>query len=331
MTDVIVSNDIGTTQVKSICIYKVRPNKPHRFEYEAVLGEVKELLSPDPDLMKIETADGEWFMGASTEEHKCRNLMWGKGGLNWYLSPHYKALHLYSIARHVGNTARMVDVDLVAGLPRIDYKNREEITRHLFGSHIINIPQRERQLIININNVFFAIQGWAAIMADGIKAGEQVAWFGLGGRNKTYATINKNGRVITDQTGSIEGGLLDVIDELSNTIGAEYDIELSKQEWIKALETKTIMLASGPVDISTEATESLSPYIDASFSSISDVWNEKRDMPFISDFRIGGGGALEIGHTIASRYQQARVVDDPRWTEAIGMMTLGWAKFLNGS
>lgn len=331
MTQTIVSNDLGTTQVKSICIYKVRPNKPHRFECEAVLGEVKELLSPDPDLQKVKTIDGEWFVGSSTEEHRCRNLMWGKGGLNWYLSPHYRALHLYSIARHVGNTARVVDVDLVAGLPRIDYKNKGEISQHLLGSHLVNIPQRERQLEINVNNVFFAIQGWAAIMAEGIKADKQVAWFGLGGRNKTYATINKSGRVITDQTGSVEGGLLDVIDELAGVIGAKYGIELSKQEWIKALETKSITLASGPVDISAEAAESISPYLDASLYSIGDIWNEKKHMPFISDFRIGGGGALEIGHIIAGKYEQARVVDDPRWTEAVGMMTLGQAKFLNGS
>jgi hypothetical protein len=331
MTDVIVSNDLGTTQVKSICIYKVRPNQPHRIEYESVLGEVKELMTPDDDLMKVQTTHGEWFVGKSTEEHKCRNLIWGKGGLNWYLSPHYKAMHLYSIARHVGNTARSVDVDLVAALPRIDHKNRGAIKDYLEGSHFVDIPQREKFLTVNINNVLFAVQGWAAIMAEGINAGQQVAWLGLGGRNKTYATINKNGRVITDQTNSVEGGLLDAIDELANVIGRKYDVELPKQEWIKALQTKSITLADGKIDISEEAAKSIAPYIDASFSLIGDVWNEKTDMPLISDFRIGGGGALEIGHTIASRYKKARVVDDPRWTEAMGMMVLGRARFLNGT
>lgn len=331
MTEIIAANDIGTTQVKSICVYKTRPNKPHQVEYESVLGEVKTLMSPDPDLMKVTTIDGEWFMGDSVEEHRCRNRMWGKGGLNWYLSPHYKALHLYSIARHVGHSARIVDVDLVASLPRTDHKSRMEIQDYLEGSHFVDIPQRERQLIINVNNVFFAIQGWAAIMAEGIEAGQQVAWLGLGGRNKTYATISKTGRVITDQTDSVEGGLLDVIDELSNVIGRKYDIELSKQEWIKALQNKSIMLARGSIDISKEAAESIGPYVDASISLIDDVWNRQTVMPFINDFRIGGGGALEIGHTISSRYDEARVVKDPRWTEAVGMMTLGLARFLNGS
>jgi len=327
MTDIIVVNDIGTTQTKSICIYKTRPGKPHRLEFESVLGEVKDLLSPDPDLMQVSTNYGKWFVGGSTEEHKCHNFIWGKGGLKWYTGPHYEAMNLYAIARHVGYSTRVVDVDLVAGLPRKDYKDREDIASVLRGTHFVDIPQREKSLIVNINNVLFTIQGWSALMADGIKDGEQVAWLGLGGRNKTYATVGKTGRIITDQTNSEEGGLLDAVDELAYVAGRKYDIEMPTQEWIKAMERKQILLSSGPESISDLVKDVLTPYIDASFSLIDSVWNSKTVMPFINDFRIGGGGAIEIGHTLAQRYAPARVVNDPRWAEAMGMMTLGWAKF----
>jgi len=326
MTDIVIANDIGTTQVKSICVYKKRPHSSNRVEYKAVLGESKELIAPEDDLMEVTTDDGVWFVADSAEEHSNQHI-WGRGN-GWALSVHYRAMHLYSIAKHIGNSTKEVNVDLISALPRADYGQREDIEAFLEGTHTVKTPDREKPLVVNINRVYFAIQGLAAIMAEGYTKGKIVVWLGLGGRNKTYATINKAGRPDPNKTNSSEGGLLGAVDELESIVGQEFDIELPKQGWIQALQDKSIVLGDGPRDISKQCQQALEPYFDTTLSLIRNVWNERSVMPFVSDFRIGGGGALEIGDRIAEKYKPARVVGDPRWTEAQGLFVLGKARYL---
>lgn len=326
MTDIIVANDIGTYQVKSIVLPRARPGKTNREMFEAVLGEQVDLLSPDPGLMDITTTEGKWFLGESARTYS-RNPIWGRG-LRWNLEEAYRALHLYAIARQVGISTRLVDVDLISALPSADYKNKDLIAEGLRGTHIIVQANRARPLTININNVFFGIQGWAALMAEGIPKGKGVAWLGLGGRNKTYATIDARGKILPEKTGSTEGGMLSVISDLIDRIKKEFYIELTEHEAIEALKNKRLEVAT-PIDISEQSREACEPYLVATKRMIEAKWNEQNDMPWISDFRIGGGGALELGTQIAEMHKQMRVVDDPLWSEALGLLNMGRAKWLN--
>lgn len=330
MAETIIANDIGTTQVKSICVYKSRLGKHNRVTLPTVLGETKNWdgNSQPKNLMQITTEEGKWLVGDSAQQHS-KYPIWGRDD-DWLMGPHYKALHLFSISQHIGSTTRAVEVDLVAGLPRIDYKKRGEVSTNLLGSHAIELEDRGR-LTININNIYFAIQGWAAIMAEGFKRGHGVAWLGLGGRNKTYATIDRYGDIMPDQTGSDEVGFLSVIDDLIARIKNEFYIELTGQEAIEVFRTERIQKGKQIIDVSGMVDEITGYYIDGTNTLISTIWHKQKIMPKIEDFRLGGGGAIPVGQAIAAKYDQARVVNEPVWSEALGLINLGIVRFANGS
>lgn len=321
MTEFIIANDIGTTRIKSLCVYKSRPGTSYRFEVESILGETKELLSEDTKLMVITTAEGEWFIGPSAVRYS-RNLIKGRDK-RWPFTPQYRALHLFSIAQHISPTSTNADVDLVSAIPFSDRRNKEKIAQTLLGTHIIQVDNRS--IKISINNIYFGIQGVSALMADGVKNGETVGWLGLGGRNKTYATISEN-KIITDKTGSTEGGMLTAIDAFIDMVKDKTDLHLTESEAILAINSGQVKASGETVDVKDFAMEALTPYCDAVYDLIGSVWTVDY-MPRISDFRIGGGGALGIGDAIASQYRQARVVSDPRWTEAQGLLNLGIGRY----
>lgn len=331
MAELVVANDIGTTRVKSLGVYNARPGQVHRFDIDSLLGEAKELLAPDDSLRHVQTSEGEWFIGDSARIYS-RNHIMGRSR-HWTLTAAYRALHLYSIAQHVAPSTREAVVSLVTGLPLSDFKtNRPKIIESLQGEHVVNLQGRERPLKIIVQDVYVAIQGVAAIMAEGVQPGQTVAWLGIGGRNKVWATIQKDaqgrGRFIPDQTGSNEGGYLSVVLHFIDEIKRTYQLELSEHEAIQAMEKGEISLYGRPVDISSIVATAEESFVDSSVGLIYNVWTE-RDLPKVADFRIGGGGALAVGKTLASTLPQGRVVNEPRWTEAQGLLSLGMTR--NGS
>ncbi len=325
-TEVIIANDIGTTRVKSMAVYVKQPGRLGRLEYAAVLGETKELFTPDPNLMSVQTDDGEWFLSDSVDTHNCTNIIYARGN-EWALSEHYKALHLYSIAKHIGHHTETASVNLFTAVPRADWSKRDEIKEFLTGVHTVKIPERDKPLVVNIKVAYVAMQGIAAMTAEGYTSDGMFVWLGLGGRNKTYATV-KDGFIDLDRTNSTEGGILDVIDKIRVKYEADLGIEMSIQKWIEAFENKEIILGSGPVDISKDVDEEKEKYVSGTYSLIDTMWNSSRIMPFVSDFRVGGGGALSVGNSIDKKYSVARIVEDPLWAEALGLINMGKAKVL---
>lgn len=323
-TKFIVANDIGTTRVKSLAIYAARQAvKPHQFEIPSVLGESRDLLGNDPDLMAITTRDGDWFIGPSALRYS-RNHISGRDK-RWPFTPYYRALHLFAIAKHASPKAERVDVDLISALPFSDRGSAKEIAATLQGSHAVTIPGHPSALTINVENVYFAIQGVAALMAEGFQNGETVAWLGLGGRNKTYATISQ-GQIITDKTSSHEGGMLSALDDFCNRVRQDTDMELSEGEAIEAIKAGFVEVSGQRVPVEQYARAAIEPYRDSVLSLVGQIWPVNY-MGRVRDLRIGGGGALGIGDSLAKEYQQARVVNEPRWTEAQGLLKLGLARF----
>jgi hypothetical protein len=322
-TKFIVSNDIGTTRVKSLAVYASRQGKAHRVELDSVLGEPRELLGSDPDLMAITTAEGDWFVGQSALLHS-RHHISGRDK-RWPFSPFYRALHLYAIARHVSPTTPRVTVDLISALPFSDRAGGKEIAASLKGSHAVTIPGHQGQLTIQIENVYFSIQGIAALMAEGYGDETTVAWLGLGGRNKTFATISQ-GQIITDKTNSHEGGMLTALDDFRNRVRQDTDLDLSEVETIEAMRAGYVLVGVDKVPVEQHARAAIEPYRDSVRSLISQIWPVDY-MGRVRDLRIGGGGALGIGQALSQEIRQARVVDDPRWTEAAGLLNLGLARF----
>lgn len=322
MTRFIIANDIGTTRVKSLAVYHSKPTQsPRRFEVESVLGESRELLTEDSGLMKIATQDGEWFIGPSALRYS-RNHIRGRDR-SWPFSSHYKALHLFSIAQHVAPSEDRAIVDLVSALPFTDRANGSKVAQSLQGTH--NVEVGGKPLKITIQNVFFGVQGVSAIMAEQPTNGDTVAWLGLGGRNRTYATIGQ-GRIVVDKTGSAEGGMLSALDDFTMRVRNLTDLELSESEALEAIRTGQVKVGKETVDVSRFAVESIAPYKEAQIDFIGSIWPTKY-MPRVNDLRIGGGGALGIGRELAQGWKQARVVSEPRWTEAQGLLNMGISKF----
>ncbi|MGH7273401.1 MAG: hypothetical protein ACREIQ_02930, partial [Nitrospiria bacterium] len=150
-----------------------------------------------------------------------------------------------------------------------------------------------------------------------------VAYLGMGGRNKTYAT-QRGGSLIADKCGSSEGGLLSAIDDFTKRVFQETGRNLKPHEAIEAMKTGQVRSRGKDYDVASIRGEVLEPYIHATRSLIGSVWG---DTTQIDELRIGGGGGLLVGHRIAQGYPQAIVVADPQWAEARGQLALGRKRF----
>lgn len=313
---IIFAGDLGHTYYKGMATIQ---GKTQKVFFESVLGEVQPLLGEQNGYLQLETKEGAWFVGQAALEQS-KNQIWGQASA-WAFQPEYKALHLLAISEIISPQTYEIDVYLVSGLPRSDWSNRQAIARSLTGQHTISRLNRDRKLTINILDVSFTMQGIAALQAGGrIRDDMTVAYLGLGGRNKTFATQRGN-HLVADKCGSDEGGLLTVIDDFIKRVQRQTGRELKIHEAIEAMAAGQIRSRGKLYEI--DVNKILEPYVQSIHSLIGQVWGNTTG---IDQLRIGGGGALVAGETIAGQYEQAVIVEDPQWQEVRGQLMIGQNK-----
>jgi len=293
-----ISSDMGHSAVKLFDGNRI-------ISFPAVVGDTQGDLMGRNNRMKIETNEGAWFVGETALKQSSTRIM-GRSE-TWALSPEYRALLLYGLSEYTSSETGSVVVDLVTGLPIVDYKrNRASFIASLEQTHEIKRPGR-RALSMTIRYVRPLPQGFAAARPY-LATDRTVATLDLGSRNVNYATF-AGAELIENKTDSAEFGATVVVNDIAKKIEENTRRELNTLDVIKVIKTGKVRAFNKTYDVSELINERTGYYARAIDALMARVWGNLAE---IDTFAIFGGGALLIGEHIKEQFpDQAVIVNDP--------------------
>lgn len=283
---------------------------------ETLLGEAQQTTMESNGHKQIATDEGRWFVGSTARTQSIAKIR-GQDE-TWAFSPEYRALMLYGISEYASPETDRIVIDLVSGLPVVDYKrNREALTETLVKTHKAARPHK-RNLTIEVRKVAWLPQGFAPARTF-IQPGRKVATLDLGSRNVGYTTFVYK-ELIEPQTDSRENGAMPILADISKKIEEKTKRKLHQVEIVDVIKTRTVHAFGEPVNVSEIIDYYLNIYYRSIKTVISEVWGNTAD---VDKFVVFGGGALLIGDRITKDYPQAVILDDPQWANCYAQYEYG--------
>lgn len=271
-----------------------------------VLGEPQGDLIGANNREEIETSEGHWYVGETAMKQSITKITGRDEG--WAFTPEYRGILLYGVSDYTSPATDSIVVDLVVSLPIADYKrNRPELIRQLQKTHLVKRPAR-RNLMVTIRNVVFLPQGFAPAKPF-LGPDKTIATLDLGSRNINYATF-EGANLIDQKTNSRESGATAILLDIGKRIEERTHREFSIPQIVEILGTQKAKSAGNEFDVSDIVEERLGYYFRFIESLISSIWGNAAELDNLLCF---GGGTLLAGERLLRKYNQAVILDNPRF------------------
>lgn len=225
-------------------------------------------------------------------------------------------------------SATHVDVNIVTGLPVGFYEaDRHILAKQLLGEHSFKRLGRNRQNV-NVRNVrvvpepfgtvfYTAFNNAGTLISDILRMKKGV--IDVGSKTVNYQSVGPNSlRSIDNESAMINYGCWNVAKALAYYIRREYPtIDLKDHEVLDIVFKGTMRYNGKEIDLSDRISMYSKQLRTAVTTAISTAWRD--NVGSFDIILLTGGGSCLVKDIILSMFEQAVVVDDPIYANAIGM------------
>ncbi len=246
-------------------------------------------------------------------------------GRNWINSQEYKLLFLTALAQIT--KASHVNMDIVTGLPINFYDDDKEILQNnLLGQHKIKYNNQPLQVFtIRICKVIpqpfgtllsVALNNQGKAFESNLYATGNIGVIDIGGGTVNFLTVDRL-REIGTKTESIDSGVWKAILAIKKLFASKFpDLgEMKDHEVAKIIEQGNLDYYDKTINVSDITNNELEKLANEIRVVSSNIWP---DLGKLKEILITGGGALLIGNSVKSELQQAKIVKNPVYANAIG-------------
>lgn len=241
----------------------------------------------------------------------------------WYVSNEYRRLMLAAFGQLTTGTA--VKMTVVTGLPVAYYDvGKEEVGELFQGRHKLEVQGRTPQQI-EVEQCRVIPQPFGTVLAlalndagrivDREVADGPVGVMDIGA--KTTNLLSARGlRDVARETTSVNIGAWDVVRAVRDYLGTAYaDLDLRDHDLMDAIQAGEVWYYGERIDLSGVVTDTLDKMANTVISHATQLWNGGAALRTIL---VAGGGAHLLGGHIRRVFRHARIVDTPRYANALG-------------
>jgi plasmid segregation protein ParM len=224
-------------------------------------------------------------------------------------------------------------VNIVTGLPLSWMKDKGTLQNLLQGRHKVKLDGHEPWLY-HVGKVEVIPQAFATLVRDafefngvGFKVRDrklltEPSLFVDFGRLTINFMEMRGNQNVAERSGSLEFGMVRVLEQLQRRIFQELDVELSLSELDQALQTGHITVYGEHKRIGALAAPILDDIADRAVAKARSLWGAGE---LYSHVKLTGGGAILLGELFKQKYghPRASVVTSPQFANVEGMLIYG--------
>jgi len=236
------------------------------------------------------------------------------------------ALYLAAISEGLTTDHRSVDVGAVVGVPASmaqDAEAKARLVKMLEGTHHIEMPEQQREIDVMLKvlqvmsqpngTAFGFLTDWFGKQDTSVSGDGQIAVLDIGGET---TDVTRMTNVVIDRSGSLKLGMRAVENAIAESVKAQYGIEL---DWLgrrNAITKREVYVDGERRDISAMVKASVERISETMIRFfLSTLNSDGKELRYIL---VTGGGARAMYPHIAARFPQARLMQTPEFSNAVG-------------
>jgi hypothetical protein len=296
-----------------------------------------EILASYPGEQLTDPQTGEeWFVGnlaiSQTNPAELIQLQGRDNNISGNMRFRLRMLYAAIAKAYPHQHGKLIKLILSTGLPVDHMADAPALKAALIGRHVIHTNNADMIVDIEIAYVMPQPKGTIYMFMydeDGALNEEQdldtVAVFDIG-RVTLDGTVDQNGKMISDRSGSTEGGVYTVRNRISDAYEAQFGEKPSYNMIEKILREREAKVSGQLHDFSEMVKEAVAPLRDSVLSFMGRLWKKALEIEAIY---VTGGGAELVSADVLSVYSQAIQVQNSQMSNAIGYYRYAMAKLRN--
>ena len=306
--------DIGYNEVKAV-------SKSKRVKFPSVTGSPEQaVFSFNSDVGLVLVHPYSMSVGAQAIEQSLS--LDARIDRGWIAGDKWHALALTALSELTKSSSG--DVVVVCGLPTAFYSDLETVKERLLGKQSFQRLGRGRQTL-TVTDVRCMPQPFGSLfcecLSDSGKVKDQALRSGrvgvldIGG--KTTNLLTSHGlKEISKESTSIDAGGWSVVGRVQDWLKVEYpDLSISEYDLVPHIISREISYHGDPVDLGEIVDHAVDNLVMEVVGASKRLWNGAAHLDAIL---LTGGGAHLCGKALLSEFKQARIVQEPVFSNSIG-------------